>query len=315
LTGGTGTAVEAQHLLDARQFTREWIENDLFPRARQLQQTPLNEVAQTLVGKRLFYLFYEASTRTRVSFETAVTLLGGKVAGMESHELIPEDERLEDRIQVINQYGYDFLLLRYHQEGGARRAAGVSRVPVINAGDGAGQHPTQALLDAYTLWRELDRVDGLSIALVGDLSYERTTTSLAYLLARFRGIKLYLVSPHLLRIREGLRTYLEESGTAFEEARDLRSVASEVDAIYVTRAHSDRLDHARRFDDGASHYTVDAGVMEQLRPQAIVLHPLPRGQELPAELDADPRIACFRQAQNGLYVRMALLSLLAGGQT
>jgi aspartate carbamoyltransferase catalytic subunit len=311
---GTGTAVEAQHVLDARQFTRDWIEGDLFPRAHQLQQTPVSEITRTLVGRRLFYLFYEASTRTRVSFETAVTLLGGNVAGMESHELIPEDERLEDRIQVINQYGYDFLLLRYHQEGGARRAAEVSRVPVINAGDGAGQHPTQALLDAYTLWKELDRIDGLSIALVGDLSYERTTTSLAYLLTRFDRIKLYLVSPHLLRIRDTLRTYLEESGTAFEEARDLREVASEVDAIYVTRAHSDRLDHARRFDDGAAHYTVDAGVMEQLRPQAIVLHPLPRGQELPAELDADPRIACFRQAQNGLYVRMALLSLLAGGQ-
>ena len=306
-------AVEEQHVLDARQFTREWIENELFPRALQLQQTPLNEITRTLVGKRLFYLFYEASTRTRVSFETAVTLLGGNVAGMESHELVPEDERLEDRIQVINQYGYDFLLLRYHQEGGARRAADVSRVPVINAGDGAGQHPTQALLDAYTLWRELDRVDGLRIALVGDLSYERTTTSLAYLLARFAGIKLYLVSPHLLRIRDTLRTYLEQSSTAFEEARDLREVASEVDAIYVTRAHSDRLDHARRFDDGAAHYTVDAGVMQQLRPEAIVLHPLPRGQELPAELDTDPRIACFRQAQNGLYIRMALLSRLAGG--
>jgi aspartate carbamoyltransferase catalytic subunit len=304
--------VEARHVIDARQFTRNWIEKELFPRARQLQQTPMNEIAQTLVGKRLFYLFYEPSTRTRVSFETAVMLLGGNVAGMGSHELIPEAERLEDRVQVINQYGYDFLLLRYHQEGGARRAAVVSDVPVINAGDGAGQHPTQALLDAYTLWKELDRIDGLRIALVGDLSYERTTTSLAHLLARFDGIKLYLISPHLLRIGDALRTYLEEGGIAFEEARDLREVASELDGIYMTRAHSDRLDHARRFDDGASHYTVDADVMRQLRPEAIVLHPLPRGQELPAELDSDPRIACFRQAQNGLYVRMALLSLLAG---
>src|SRR5262245_28185429 len=108
----------AQHVLDARQFSREWIEESLFPQARELQETPLNDVPRALTGKRLFYLFYEASTRTRVSFETAVTLLGGNVAGMESHELMPEDERLEDRIKVVNQYGYDFVLLRYHQEGG-----------------------------------------------------------------------------------------------------------------------------------------------------------------------------------------------------
>lgn len=303
-----------QHVLDARQFSREWIEGPLFSRARELQETPLNDVPKALAGKRLFYLFYEASTRTRVSFETAVTLLGGNAAGMESHELMPEDERLEDRIKVVNEYGYDFVLLRYHQEGGARRAADVSRAPVINAGDGAGQHPTQALLDAYTLWRELGRIDGLRVALVGDLSYERTTNSLAYLLARFSGIKLYLVSPHLLRIRDSLRSHLEESGTVLEEVRDLRSVASEVDVVYMTRAHSDRLEHARRFDEGAAHYSVDSSVMEQLSSHAIVLHPLPRGQELPAELDSDPRVACFRQAQNGLFVRMALLSMLAGEQ-
>ncbi len=310
---GAGSAPD-RHVLDARQFSRDWIENELFRKAAELQDVELNDVPHVLTGKRLFYLFYEASTRTRVSFETAVSLLGGNVAGMESHELMPEDERLEDRIQVINQYGYDFILLRYHQEGGARRAADVSRAPVINAGDGAGQHPTQALLDAYTLRRELGRIDGLRVALVGDLSYERTTNSLAYLLARFSGIKLYLVSPHLLRIREGLRSHLAESGTEFEEVRDLRSIAHELDVIYMTRAHSDRLEHARRFDNGAAHYSVDSDVLARLPSHSVVLHPLPRGQELPAELDADPRIACFRQAQNGLFVRMALLSLLAGEQ-
>jgi aspartate carbamoyltransferase catalytic subunit len=299
------------HVLDARQFARQWLEDTLFPAARTLQQTPVGALPQRLVGKRLFYLFYEPSTRTRVSFETAVTLLGGQVMGMDSHEQQARDERLEDRIQVLNQFPYDFILLRYHEEGGARRAADVSRVPIINAGDGTSQHPTQALLDAYTIWQELGRIDGLQIALVGDLSYERTTNSLAYLLGRFRDLTLYLVSPELLRMRDEVHDYLVASGVEVREVPDLREVASVLDVVYMTRAHTERLEHARRFDRQSRSYAVDAALLAELPTHAIVLHPLPRGRELPADLDADPRIACFRQAGNGLYLRMALLSLLA----
>ena len=237
-----------RHILDARQFTRDWLETVLFPRAAQLQSTPAARLPRPLAGKRLFYLFYEPSTRTRVSFETATTLLGGTVTGIDSSEHHPDDERLEDRIRVLNEYPYDFLLLRYHEEGGARRAADVSSVPVINAGDGPGQHPTQALLDAYTLWREFGRIDGLRIAFVGDLSYERSTNSLAYLLAQFEGLKCYLVSPRLLRMREEVREHLARSGAEVSEVGDLRSIASEVDVVYVTRAQTPRLEHARRFD-------------------------------------------------------------------
>jgi aspartate carbamoyltransferase catalytic subunit len=303
--------VSVQHVLDARQFSREWLQEVLFPTARNLEKTPLDELPSSLRGRRLFYLFYEPSTRTRVSFQTAVTLLGGDVVGMESWEHRAQEERLEDRIQVLNQYPYDFILLRYHEEGGARRAAAVSKVPVINAGDGAGQHPTQALLDAYTIWRELGQIDGLRVALVGDLSYERTTNSLAYLLGRFRDLKFYLVSPHLLRVRAEVQEYLVANGAEVEEARDLREVASRVDVVYMTKAHTSRLEHARRFDNGAGHYAIDADMLAQFATHAIVLHPLPRGPELPAEFDGDPRIACFRQARNGLFVRMALLTLLA----
>src|SRR5215216_2641540 len=191
-----------RHILDARQFHRQWLDTVLFPRAAELQETPPARLPSPLRGKRLFYLFYEPSTRTRVSFEMAASLLGAQVTGMDSHEHRPEDERLEDRIRVLNEYPNDFLLLRYHEEGGAQRAASVSHVPVINAGDGPGQHPTQALLDAYTLWREFGRIDGLRMALVGDLSYQPSTNSLAYLLSQFTGVKLYLVSPQLLRMRD-----------------------------------------------------------------------------------------------------------------
>ncbi|HEY0581130.1 MAG TPA: aspartate carbamoyltransferase [Chloroflexota bacterium] len=301
-----------RHILDARQFTREWLESVLFPRTQQLQETPVAQLPRPLDGKRLFYLFYETSTRTRVSFEAAASLLGATVTGIDSHEHTPDEERLEDRIRVLNQYPYDFILLRYHEEGGASRAAAVSDVPVINAGDGHGQHPTQALLDAYTLWREFGRLDGLRIALVGDLSYERSTNSLAYLLAQFRDLKITLVSPQLLRMRDEVRQHLLASGAQVEEVRDVRSVAADVDVVYVTRAQTPRLEHARRYESDAGWYTVDQSVLGSLPATARVLHPLPRGPELPPEVDVDPRVIWLKQASNGLYVRMALLSLLAG---
>ena len=302
-----------RHILDARQFDRQWLDTVLFPRAAELQRTPTLRLPSPLRGKRLFYLFYEPSTRTRVSFEMAATLLGASVTGMDSHEHRPEDERLEDRIRVLNEYPYDFLLLRYHEEGGAARAAAVSHVPVINAGDGPGQHPTQALLDTYTLWREFGHLDGLRIALVGDLSYQRSTNSLAYLLSQYTGIQFYLVSPQLLSMRPEVVSHLE-SRARVEKVRDLHAIADQVDVVYVTRAHSSRFEHAQRFEADAGRYAVDRDVLARLPETARVLHPLPRGPELPPELDDDPRITCFRQAGNGLYIRMALLSLLAAAQ-
>jgi aspartate carbamoyltransferase catalytic subunit len=299
-----------RHILDARQFTRQWLEDVLFPASFELQQTPIERLGQPLAGKRLFYLFYEPSTRTRVSFEMAATLLGATVHGIDSHQELERDEALEDRIRVLNAYPFDFLLLRYHQEGGASRAAAVSNVPVINAGDGVGQHPTQALLDVYTLWREMGRLDGLRVALVGDLSYQRTTNSLAFLLSQFRDLTLYLVNPQLLPIRADVRDHLLQAGARVEEVRDLRTIADGLDVIYVTRAQTPRLEHARRFGGEAGWYTVDDSVLARLPAAARVLHPLPRGPELPTSVDGDSRVVCFRQAANGLYVRMALLSLL-----
>jgi aspartate carbamoyltransferase catalytic subunit len=300
-----------RHILDARQFSREWLERVLFPRAAEIQATPTVRLAKPLSGMRLFYLFYEPSTRTRVSFEMAASLLGASVTGMDSHEHRPEEERLEDRIRVLNEFPYDFLLLRYHEEGGASRAAAVSHVPVINAGDGPGQHPTQALLDAYTLWREFGHIDGLRLALVGDLSYQRSTNSLAYLLSRFRGLKCYLVSPQLLRMRDEVRNHLVASGVEIEEISDLREIAPSLDVVYLTRAQTSRMEHARRFEGDAGWYSVDREVLSRLPEHARVLHPLPRGPELPTEVDDDPRVVCFRQAGNALFVRMALLSVLA----
>jgi aspartate carbamoyltransferase catalytic subunit len=204
-------------------------------------------------------------------------------------------------------------VLRYHQEGGARRAASASRVPIISAGDGSGQHPTQAMLDLFTMRQEIGRLDGLTVALVGDLTFERSTNSLAYLLGNFKDLRLFLVSPETLRVRSDIREYLDRQDIRYTELRDLRDVAGKVDVVYVTRAHTGRLQHALRFDAAEGFYSITREILDLLPQHAIVMHPLPRGEELPPELDDDPRIACFRQARNGLAVRMALLCLLAPG--
>jgi aspartate carbamoyltransferase catalytic subunit len=301
-----------RHILDAGQFSPAWLREELFPRADLMREVHALGDSRLLVGRRLFCLFYQPSTRTRISFESAMTLLGGTVSGIEvgPEERRQADEPIEDRVRVLCSYGYDALLIRFHEEGGAARAATASTVPVINAGDGEGQHPTQALLDAYTIRRELGRLDDFEIALVGDLTYERSVNSLAELLAKLPNVRLRFVSPATLRLRPAVRERLTEAGADFEELDDLDAVVASADVLYITRAHSDRMTLAQRFEPVPRSYIVDAEVLGRLKPTAIVLHPLPRGPELAMGLEADPRVAPFRQAENGLYVRMALLTLL-----
>lgn len=301
-----------RHILDAGQFSPAWLHEELFPRADLMREIHALGDSRLLVGRRLFCLFYQPSTRTRISFESAMTLLGGTVSGIEvgAEERRQADEPIEDRVRVLCSYGYDALLIRFHEEGGAARAATASTVPVINAGDGEGQHPTQALLDAYTIRRELGRLDDFEIALVGDLTYERSVNSLAELLAKLPNVRLRFVSPATLRLRPAVRERLTDAGADFEELDDLDAVAASADVLYITRAHSDRMTLAQRFEPVPRSYVVDAEVLGRLKPTAIVLHPLPRGPELAMGLEADPRVAPFRQAENGLYVRMALLTLL-----
>ena len=303
------------HILDARQFSAEWLQDTLFPLADTMRSIHQLGDSRVLSGKRLFYLFYQASTRTRLSFESAMTLLGGTVSGLEPYREERDDESLEDRIRVLSCYDYDAILLRYHEEGGAARAAKVSGVPVINAGDGPGQHPTQALLDAYTIRQELGRLEDLDVALVGDLTHERTVNSLAHILAKFPNIRLHFVSPTTLAIRAELRDELTAANVEFDETADLSAVVPNVDVVYLTRAHTERMVMAQRYNAADETYRIDAAALERMRPNAVVLHPLPRGPELDSSLDSDPRIACFRQAANGLFVRMALLSLLVTGQS
>jgi len=217
---------------------------------------------------------------------------------------------LSDTIRTIEGYA-DAIVLRHFAAGSARAAAAVASVPIINAGDGPGQHPTQALLDVYTIRRELGRLANVRVALVGDLAHGRTARSLAYLMAMFPGASLVFVAPDVVRMGPDIKAHLDSHGVPWTEADDLRAVAAEVDVLYQTRIQKERFqDRPEQYEAARGKFVVDGAVMAALPKTSIVMHPLPRVDEIvAAEVDADPRAAYFRQAKNGLYVRMALLKL------
>jgi aspartate carbamoyltransferase catalytic subunit len=260
-------------------------------------------------------LFYEPSTRTRFSFETAMHRLGGHVISTENaaeFSSVAKGETLEDTIHILNGYA-DVIVIRHKEVGSARRAAAVSRVPIINAGDGAGQHPTQALLDLYTIRKEIGSIDGLRIAMVGDLANGRTVRSLAYLLSKFRDVKVYFVAPPLLKMKEDILEHLREHKVWFTEESALDKVLPEVDVVYQTRVQKERFgDRIADYEKCQGVYVIGSDALRLMKPKSIIMHPLPRLDEITMEVDADPRAAYFRQAQNGLYVRMALLTMVLG---
>jgi aspartate carbamoyltransferase catalytic subunit len=258
-------------------------------------------------------LFYEPSTRTRLSFESAMIRLGGSVVTTESareFSSAAKGETLEDTIRIVEGYA-DVIVLRHFESGAARRAADVASVPILNAGDGPGQHPTQALLDVYTIQKEIGRLDGITVAMVGDLANGRTVRSLAYLLARFDDVRLFFVAPGVVKMKEDIKEYLTRHGVHFEEKEDLIEVAQQSDVIYQTRIQRERFgDRIADYESARGKYIVDSTIMEALPETGRVLHPLPRIDEIAPEVDADPRAAYFRQAHNGIYIRMALLRMV-----
>jgi aspartate carbamoyltransferase catalytic subunit len=266
----------------------------------------------SLKGKIMASLFYEPSTRTRFSFESAMLRLGGSVITTENAKefsSVSKGETLEDSIRVINNY-VDVIVLRHDEEGSAERASLVSEVPVINAGDGTGQHPTQALLDLYTIKKELKKIDGVSIAFVGDLKHGRTIRSLAYLLGKYTDIQIYFVSPKALRVGEDIKNYLRKYSIDFTETEDLSAVAHKVDVLYQTRIQKERFKNDTEYKKYKGCYRVDTKLLQQMQVKSIVMHPLPRVDEISPEVDASPRAVYFKQARYGLLVRMALLKYI-----
>jgi len=266
-----------------------------------------------LAGYVLTCLFYEPSTRTSSSFLAAMQRLGGRVIPITQgvqFSSVSKGESLPDTIRTLEQYS-DVIVLRHPEVGAARVAAEYSSVPVINAGDGPGEHPTQALLDLYTIQQELGRIDGLKIAMVGDLRYGRTVHSLTKLLLQY-DVSLRFVSPDSLRLPMVLRNKAEDAGLKLRETHDLSDVIENADVLYVTRIQRERFADPKHYDEVKGLYTVDRKVMSRAKERMVVMHPLPRVGEIAPEVDGDPRAAYFRQARNGVYVRMALLAMVLG---
>ncbi|HUO14985.1 MAG TPA: aspartate carbamoyltransferase [Verrucomicrobiae bacterium] len=300
-------ATRLRHVIESQQFTVPLL-MELFNRSRGMEKVVARGGTLEYQNRIMAALFYRPSTRTRFSFEAAMQRLGGKVlsaehAGAFSSEV--EAEQVEDSIRIIGSYA-DVIVVRHPEEGGAKRAAQVSPVPVINAGDGeGGQHPTQALLDLYTIYRERPLV-GLSVAIIGELDRGRTARSLAYLLAKFERVKIFFVSPPELQMKPDILDYLNEHGVRYELASDIEQVIGEVDVVYQTRIRPERVRNRHELE----RYAINSRALEKMKTDALVLHPLPRTVELDKTVDSDPRALYFKQAANGLYVRMALLTLL-----
>ncbi len=302
------------HVLEAQQFSRD-VMNEIFDVTREMEHV-VSRYGSNILNRRIMAtLFYEPSTRTRLSFEAAMYRLGGEVITTESareFSSAAKGETLEDTIRIVEGYS-DVIVLRHYEGGSARRAADAASVPIINAGDGPGQHPTQALLDVYTIQKEIGRLDGIHVALVGDLANGRTARSLAYLLTKYEGVKLYFVAPNVVRMRDDIKAYLTEHGVVFEEEEDLMSVMSKVDVVYQTRIQRERFgDRIEDYERARGKYIIDVETMSALSENAIVMHPLPRVDEIDPAVDTDPRAAYFRQAHNGVFIRMALLQMVLG---
>jgi aspartate carbamoyltransferase catalytic subunit len=301
------------HVIESQQFDRNLLEI-VFQVADQMKADLLGErkYAKALDGKIMASLFYESSTRTRFSFESAMLRLGGSVITTENareFSSASKGESLADSTRIINGYA-DVIVMRHNEAGSAVKAAAVSRIPIINAGDGAGQHPTQALLDMYTIVDAFPKLTGLKVAMVGDLRYGRTVRSLSYLLTKYEDVEIVFVSPPVCRMEADIKEYLDKNNINWHEETDLKKVAKEVDCIYMTRIQKERFHSVDDYKAAASKYILTSEIVKTMKQDAIIMHPLPRVDEIPADVDTDPRARYFEQAQNGLYVRMALLFLL-----
>lgn len=304
------TRARLRHLVQSQQLSRQLLD-EILQRADEMRASP-HRAAGRLQGRVMAALFYEPSTRTRLSFEAAMLRLGGQTMGTDNalaFSSAAKGETLEDTIRIVNGYA-DVIVLRHPAEGAAERAAAVSDVPIINAGDGRGQHPTQALLDVYTIKDEVGRLDGVKVAMVGDLANGRTVRSLAYLLAKYRDVELTFVAPPQVAMRGDIKSHLDRRGVRWREVADLDTTLPEVDVVYQTRIQKERFSDEESYRAAKGRYVIDLAAMRKLRPDAVVMHPLPRVDELDPAVDSDPRAAYFRQARNGMHIRMALLDMV-----
>lgn len=301
-----------QDILSVSQFDRQKLEY-IFGVAHEMRVLVERfGSADLLSGKILANLFYEPSTRTSSSFIAAMLRLGGQVIPINNvqYSSVSKGESLPDTIRTLESYA-DLIVLRHPEVGAAAIAAHYATKPVINAGDGIGEHPTQALLDLFTVEEALGRIDKLRVAMVGDLKYGRTVHSLTKLLVNY-DVEFAFVSPEILAMPEDVLDVVREHGHSFEVTDDVNAVISDVDVLYVTRVQKERFTDLAQYDRVKDQYIVDEALMEKAKREMIVMHPLPRVNEISYGVDDDPRAAYFRQMRNGMYIRMALLAAVLG---
>ncbi len=293
-------------------FTREELEK-IFNVALKMENSGKREQS-ILKGKLLATAFFEPSTRTRLSFEAAMHKLGGSVIGFSETEgtSLAKGENLADTIRMLDSYA-DAIVMRHRIEGAAKLAAEVAKVPVINGGDGSKHHPTQAMIDLYTIWRELGKIDGLDIALTGDLRYGRAASSLLYALTKFRPRRIALISPTSLKPRKEIVDFLRGSKLKFFEGENLEDIIHELDVLYVTRIQKERFPDPAEYEKVKGGYRIDLELLNKAKKTLIVLHPLPKIDEIDLQVDETKFAKYFEQAAYGGPVRMALLALLLGG--
>lgn len=301
-----------QHLVAAKQLTPEVL-SGLIQKAEEYRK--LLETAEGRKQLREFYpdkivatLFYEPSTRTRLSHEAAAQRLGMGIVSTENameFSSAIKGETIEDTVRVIGGYA-DAIVIRHKETGIVDKAAAASPVPIINAGDGTGEHPTQALLDVYTIWCAMGTLEGLNIVMGGDLAHGRTVRSLAQVMSNYKGTSFTFVSVPQLQMGDDIKDLLKKSGIAFTETEDVHAACKEADVVYWTRLQKERLEDP----SVESGFVIDESVLADMKEKSIVMHPLPRVAEITPRVDADPRAVYFRQTHNGVYARMALLDHL-----
>ena len=295
-------------LISIRDFTKEEILH-ILETAKEFEQNPVQDF---LTGKVIASLFFEPSTRTRLSFETAVNRLGARVIGFSdaSNTSQSKGETLKDTIKMVNNY-VDMIIMRHPLEGSSRYASEVADVPVVNAGDGANQHPSQTLLDLYSILQTQGTVDGLTINMVGDLKYGRTTHSLLQAMSHFK-TKFVFTAPEELKMPKEYKEFLDSKGIEYIETASLEEHLNSCDILYMTRVQQERFTDPIEYERVKDCYSLDAQMLANVKENMKILHPLPRVNEISQDVDETPYAYYFKQAENGLYVRMAIISYLLG---
>jgi len=304
--------LKGRDILDGAQFTRDEIERVIAVAEDFRRQVEGKPGLDLMRGYVLATLFFEPSTRTRLSFEAAMHRLGGGVIGFSSAESTStsKGETLADTIRTVDQYA-DIIAMRHPQIGSAKEAAAVAQAPVLNGGDGAGQHPTQALLDVYSIQRERGKVDGTTIVLCGDLKNGRTVHAGVELYKHY-ACKLVMVAPDQLKMPAELVAKLRSQGVAVEETPNLEAALAKADVLYMTRIQKERFADPAEYERLKCSYILTREMIERVRPNVTVLHPLPRVNEITTDVDSLSNAAYFRQMRNGVYIRMALIALIMG---